>query len=294
MRQVTRKGLITMAAAGGVLALGGSYAYADAGATGIASNSPGVASGNTVQLPLHVPVNACGNTVNVVGLLNPAGGNQCSNSSGGGTQGTGAQADGETSNSPGVASGNNIQAPIHLPVNACGNTVTAIGLGNAVAGNECGNGTTPGTETPDNPVTPVTPPVTPVTPPVTPVTPPVTPVTPPVTPVTPPVTPVTPPVTPVTPPVTPVTPPVTPVTPPVTPVTPPVTPVTPGQPTTPNVPNAPEPAAPNTPGTQTGNSPVTPDELAQTGSGPLDMLIPAGAGLLLAGAVLYRRGRVRA
>ncbi|WP_251017115.1 chaplin, partial [Streptomyces sp. ISL-1] len=158
MRQVTRKGLITMAAAGGVLALGGSYAYADAGATGNASNSPGVASGNTVQLPLHVPVNACGNTVNVVGLLNPAGGNQCSNSSGGGTQGTGAQADGESSNSPGVASGNNIQAPIHLPVNACGNTVTAIGLGNAVAGNECGNGTMPGTETPDNPTTPVTPP----------------------------------------------------------------------------------------------------------------------------------------
>lgn len=45
MRQVTRKGLITMAAAGGVLALSGGYAHADAGATGDASNSPGCFQG---------------------------------------------------------------------------------------------------------------------------------------------------------------------------------------------------------------------------------------------------------
>ncbi|MFD0065100.1 chaplin [Streptomyces sp. NPDC056690] len=31
---------------------------------------------------MHVPVNACGNTVNVIGLLNPAFGNSCSNGSG--------------------------------------------------------------------------------------------------------------------------------------------------------------------------------------------------------------------
>ena len=43
------------------------------------SNSPGVASGNVVQAPVDVPVNACGNTVNVVGLLNPAQGNTCVN-----------------------------------------------------------------------------------------------------------------------------------------------------------------------------------------------------------------------
>lgn len=45
MRQVTRKGLITMAAAGGVLALGGGYAHADAGAAGAASGSPGCSPG---------------------------------------------------------------------------------------------------------------------------------------------------------------------------------------------------------------------------------------------------------
>ena len=86
MRQVARKGLITMAAASGVLALAAGYAQADAGAAGGAANSPGVGSGNNVQVPVHVPVNACGNTVNVVGLLNPAFGNRCANVGGGGHQ----------------------------------------------------------------------------------------------------------------------------------------------------------------------------------------------------------------
>ncbi|WP_328621897.1 chaplin family protein [Streptomyces sp. NBC_00354] len=76
-----RKVLITMAAAGGVLALGGGYAHADSGASGHAANSPGLLSGNTVQAPVDAPVNVCGNTVSVVGLLNPAFGNRCSNHS---------------------------------------------------------------------------------------------------------------------------------------------------------------------------------------------------------------------
>nr|WP_260696827.1 chaplin [Streptomyces sp. 130] len=54
-------------------------AFADAGAGGAAVNSPGVISGNTIQVPVHVPVNVCGNTINVVGLLNPAFGNVCIN-----------------------------------------------------------------------------------------------------------------------------------------------------------------------------------------------------------------------
>ncbi|WP_189708420.1 chaplin, partial [Streptomyces anandii] len=83
MRQVTRKGLMTMAAATGVLAAATGAAHADAGAAGAASGSPGVLSGNTVQVPVHVPVNVCGNTVNVVGLLNPAAGNSCANHGGG-------------------------------------------------------------------------------------------------------------------------------------------------------------------------------------------------------------------
>jgi uncharacterized repeat protein (TIGR01451 family) len=49
------------------------------GAVGTATGSPGLLSGNVVQAPLDLPVNACGNTVNVVGLLNPAAGNTCAN-----------------------------------------------------------------------------------------------------------------------------------------------------------------------------------------------------------------------
>jgi hypothetical protein len=46
---------------------------------GTAVNSPGVVPGNVAQVPVKVPVNVCGNTINVVGLLNPAAGNFCIN-----------------------------------------------------------------------------------------------------------------------------------------------------------------------------------------------------------------------
>ena len=154
MRQATRKSLITVAAAGGVLALAGSgVAYADAGAQGAATGSPGVLSGNNVQVPVHVPVNVCGNSVNVVGLLNPAFGNHCVNAGShgkghkkdhtrAGAEG-GSSAQGAAVGSPGVGSGNNIQIPVDVPVNACGNTVDVVSALNPTFGNSCGNHTNP-------------------------------------------------------------------------------------------------------------------------------------------------------
>ncbi len=41
--------------------------------------SPGVLSGNLAQVPVHVPINVCGNTVNVIAALNPTFGNVCVN-----------------------------------------------------------------------------------------------------------------------------------------------------------------------------------------------------------------------
>ncbi|MFD5325894.1 chaplin [Streptomyces sp. NPDC127092] len=82
MRQIGRSGLATLLVTGGALALSAGAAHADSAAQGAAAGSPGVGSGNAVQLPVHVPVNVCGNTVNVVGLLNPAAGNSCANRSG--------------------------------------------------------------------------------------------------------------------------------------------------------------------------------------------------------------------
>ncbi|MER5772469.1 chaplin [Streptomyces sp. NPDC001985] len=269
MRLVTRKTMITMAAAGGALALGGGYAHAGADANGGASNSPGVASGNSVQVPVHVPVNACGNTVNIVGLLNPAFGNECANVSGstapaaptapggshaggqpggapsGAQSGGGAQANGGAANSPGVGSGNNVQAPVDVPVNACGNTIDVVGLLNPAFGNDCANDSAP------------------------------------------------------------------------VPVKPPVKPTEPPQPPTPGKPAPPEPSEPPTvrPPGGTDNhvrTPETPahkanssiskaaeqpealDELARTGVDSLGLTIPIGAGMMLAGVVLYRRARARA
>ncbi|WP_425526141.1 chaplin family protein [Streptomyces mirabilis] len=48
-------------------------------AVGTATGSGGLLSGNVVQVPVDMPVNACGNSVNVIGLLNPATGNVCVN-----------------------------------------------------------------------------------------------------------------------------------------------------------------------------------------------------------------------
>ncbi|WP_405616859.1 chaplin [Streptomyces sp. NBC_01511] len=66
--------------AGVLLSVGAAApAMADAGAQGAAVGSPGVLSGNVVQIPVHIPVNVCGNSINVIGLLNPAFGNTCVN-----------------------------------------------------------------------------------------------------------------------------------------------------------------------------------------------------------------------
>lgn len=230
MRQVTRKGLMTMAAATGVLAAAGGTAHADSGATGAAVGSPGVLSGNTVQAPVHAPVNVCGNTVNVAGLLNPSVGNSCANKGGAASHGHGkaggAQADGSTGDSPGVGSGNHIEAPVHVPVNVCGNSVNVLAAGNATEGNGCANGG-PEKQTPEQPGGPEQP-------------------------------------------------------------------DTPGddeQPDTPATPGDDTPRG-NQPDTHTSGRAQADAELAQTGSElPLGLALPAGAGVLLAGAVLYRKSR---
>ena len=75
-----KKVVAAAAATGGILLASAGMAVADSGANGAAVGSPGVLSGNVIQVPIHVPVNACGNTVNVIGLLNPTFGNTCINS----------------------------------------------------------------------------------------------------------------------------------------------------------------------------------------------------------------------
>ncbi|RBM12370.1 chaplin [Streptomyces sp. PT12] len=47
----------------------------DAQAAGGAAFSPGLASGNLVQVPVQVPINLCGNSLNVIGFGNAVFGN---------------------------------------------------------------------------------------------------------------------------------------------------------------------------------------------------------------------------
>ncbi|WP_137990051.1 chaplin [Streptomyces vilmorinianum] len=247
MRQIRRSGLATLMVTGGALALSAGAAHADSGAQGAAVDSPGVISGNAVQLPVHVPVNVCGNTVNVVGLLNPAAGNSCANTTepdgygsdadgGGGSHrdepgtphtggqngggnasnGGGSTAEGVAKNSPGVLSGNGIQLPIDLPVNVSGNSVNVVGIGNPAFGNTAVNG-------PGHPEAPAEQPK---------------------------------------------------------PQGPGTLPPAPGDDKTPGAPVAPAP------GTQTSSV-----ALASTGSDLVGFAAPAGAALLLGGALVYRRAR---
>lgn len=236
--------MVLAAAATGIMSLYASPALADSNTTATASDSPGVASGNNVQVPVNVPLNICGNTVDVVAALNPAFGNSCANGPvsqgrhaaphhpaqhgadsayhpgrGAGRGGTdhaqgpgghaggqraehggyggerggyshsgygdsrhgqsghmspgygdsdarhggwsGASSYGETHGSPGVLSGNQLAAPVDLPVELCGNTLDVIGIANAAFDNSCahhpapeGHATPPRT-VPQPPKTPV-------------------------------------------------------------------------------------------------------------------------------------------
>ncbi|MFF3732483.1 chaplin [Streptomyces sp. NPDC002476] len=74
-----KKVVAAAAVTGGLVLSGAGMAVADSGAQGAAMGNPGVISGNTIQVPVHVPMNLCGNTVDIIGLLNPTFGNACVN-----------------------------------------------------------------------------------------------------------------------------------------------------------------------------------------------------------------------
>ncbi|MEU1284416.1 chaplin [Kitasatospora sp. NPDC005856] len=78
MQNLKKAAVLSAAAAGLVLGVAGSAA-ANSTAEGVAAGSPGVISGNQIQVPLDIPINLCGNSINLVGLLNPAFGNACAN-----------------------------------------------------------------------------------------------------------------------------------------------------------------------------------------------------------------------
>ncbi|MBF6044980.1 DUF320 domain-containing protein [Streptomyces sp. NRRL B-1677] len=65
----------TLLAAAGAATAG--TASADSVAAGAAANSQGVITGNTIQVPIRVPVTLCSFPINIIGLLNQTAGNVC-------------------------------------------------------------------------------------------------------------------------------------------------------------------------------------------------------------------------
>lgn len=79
MSRIAKAAAVT-ATAGIALIGAAAPALADADADASVATSPGVVSGNAIQIPVHVPINVCGITVDIIALLNPAYGNVCINS----------------------------------------------------------------------------------------------------------------------------------------------------------------------------------------------------------------------
>ncbi|MEV7733369.1 chaplin [Streptomyces sp. NPDC088921] len=136
---------------------------ADSHANGSAVDSPGVVSGNDVQVPVDAPLNVCGNAVDVIAALDPVFGNDCAvrdegredDSSYG--SGQDEDADGGTEGSPGVGSGNDVRVPVEVPLNVCGDSAGLAAVLDPAFGNDCaedtqeGYGDTPATTPPSTP-----------------------------------------------------------------------------------------------------------------------------------------------
>lgn len=91
----------------------------------------GLANGNQAQAPIQVPINVCGNSVAVAG----ASGAGCTGGSAAGQE-AGLLGDMTSAGNQGLGNGNQVQAPIQVPVNLCGNSIAVLG----VAGAGCDGG----------------------------------------------------------------------------------------------------------------------------------------------------------
>ncbi|MDT0450358.1 chaplin [Streptomyces hesseae] len=79
MSRIVKAAALTAAAGATLVGFSGA-AVADSGALGAAAGSPGVISGNVIQVPIQIPINLCGNSIDIIALLNPTFGNTCINS----------------------------------------------------------------------------------------------------------------------------------------------------------------------------------------------------------------------
>jgi hypothetical protein len=86
-------------------------------------------SGNNVNTPVSVPVNVCGVSVPVAGFAN----SDCKGGAASNTiiKGSGGGHDNGNAGVAAIGSGNNINAPVSVPVNVCGVSLAVIGFANS-------------------------------------------------------------------------------------------------------------------------------------------------------------------
>ena len=101
----------------GFVAFGAGPAVAD-----VTNGNDSILGGNQVNAPISIPVNASGNSIAVLGraLAGSTGGAfvQGARSAGGHNR---------TSGRHSILGGNQVNAPVNVPINACGNSVAALG-----------------------------------------------------------------------------------------------------------------------------------------------------------------------
>ncbi|MEV0416861.1 chaplin family protein [Streptosporangium canum] len=104
----------------GVMTLGSGTAFADT------SGDNSIGGGNQVNIPISLPIDISGNAVGVVGDASAAskGGASVENTGGNGIPG-------QTSGRGSVLGGNQVNAPITAPINACGNALSLFGSAEA-------------------------------------------------------------------------------------------------------------------------------------------------------------------
>ncbi|MEU6860455.1 chaplin family protein [Glycomyces sp. NPDC046736] len=84
----------------------------------------GALSGNQLLAPVQAPINACGNAVSILGVSGAGcDGGASADFAGGG--------DLTTQDNVGLGNGNQVYAPIQVPVNVCGNAIAILGIATA-------------------------------------------------------------------------------------------------------------------------------------------------------------------
>jgi hypothetical protein len=99
-------------------------------------NNAGALTGNQLGTTVQAPINVCGNSVALLGFADAS----CDGGSGGGAQANAEAGSMTTGYNAGVASGNQVNTLVQVPVNICGNAVAVAGFADA----SCGGGSSAG------------------------------------------------------------------------------------------------------------------------------------------------------